>query len=170
MTILVCFELFGRYLDPVQIQIKSKKLSTVNTCSVRIVPQIASVVVGYLSNLETKRLFVETYYYMAWIFRSSTNSKQGKKNFKIHLSQGTSMNHNHWCPYCSLTWAISSSELFWSPVVRCLFVCPSVNFSHFHLLLKNHWAIFNQTWHKESLGEGDSNMFKSTATSFSKGR
>ena len=48
MTILVCFELFGRYLDPVQIQIKSKKLSTVNTCSVRRVPQIASVVVGYL--------------------------------------------------------------------------------------------------------------------------
>ena len=65
MTILVCFELFGRYLDPVQIQIKSKKLSTVNTCSVRRVPQIASVVVGYLSNLETKRLFVETYYYKA---------------------------------------------------------------------------------------------------------
>ena len=23
-----------------------------------------------------------------------------------------------------------------------------VNFSHFHLLLQNHWANFNQTWHK----------------------
>ena len=34
-------------------------------------------------------------------------------------------------------------------------VCLSVNFSHFHLLLQNHWANFNQTWHKVSLGEGD---------------
>ena len=36
-------------------------------------------------------------------------------------------------------------------------VCLSVrlcNFSHFHLLLKNHWANFNQTWHKVSLYEG----------------
>ena len=44
--------------------------------------------------------------------------------------------------------------------VVCLSVCPSVrlsvNFSHFHLLLPNHWANFNQTWHNESLGEGDS--------------
>ena len=31
-----------------------------------------------------------------------------------------------------------------------------VNFSHFHLLLQNHWANFNQTWHKVSLGEEDS--------------
>ena len=52
--------------------------------------------------------------------------------------------------------------------VVCLSVClsvhlsvrPSVNFSHFHLLLQNHWANFNQTWHKASLGEGDSSLFK----------
>jgi hypothetical protein len=25
---------------------------------------------------------------------------------------------------------------------------------HFRLLLQNHWANFNQTWHKSSLGEG----------------
>ena len=36
----------------------------------------------------------------------------------------------------------------------CLSVCLSVNFSHFHLLLQNHWANFNQTWPKASLGEG----------------
>ena len=42
-----------------------------------------------------------------------------------------------------------------SPSVR-----PSVNFSHFHLLLKNHWANFNQTWHKAPLGGGDSSLFK----------
>ena len=39
-------------------------------------------------------------------------------------------------------------------------ICPLsivvvVNFSHFHLLLQNHLANFNQTWHKASLGEGD---------------
>ena len=31
---------------------------------------------------------------------------------------------------------------------------------HFHLLLQNHWASFNQTWHNSSFGEGDSNLFK----------
>ena len=36
----------------------------------------------------------------------------------------------------------------------CSSVCPSVNCSHFHLLLQNPWANFNQTWHKVSLGEG----------------
>ena len=36
----------------------------------------------------------------------------------------------------------------------------SVYFSHLHLLLKNHWLSFNQTWHKASLGEEDSNVFK----------
>ena len=41
-----------------------------------------------------------------------------------------------------------------------LSVCLSVNFSHFHLLLQNHWANFNQTWHKASWGEGDSSLFK----------
>ena len=62
-----------------------------------------------------------------------------------------------------LTWAESSSEFFWSSV------CPSVNFSHFHLL-QNHWANFNQTCHKASLGGGDSSLYKWRATPFSKGR
>ena len=76
--------------------------------------------------------------------------------------------------YFKLTWAESSSELFWSPVVRRLFVRPSVrqsvNFSHFHLLLQNHWVNFNQSWHKASLGKGDLSLFKWRALSFSKGR
>ena len=55
------------------------------------------------------------------------------------------------------------------PSVR-LSVCLSVNFSHFHLLLQNHCANFNQTWHKASLGEGDSSLFKWMAPPFSKGR
>ena len=31
----------------------------------------------------------------------------------------------------------------------------AVNLSHFHLLPKNHWTNFNQTWHKTSLAKGD---------------
>ena len=74
-------------------------------------------------------------------------------------------------------WFFSSPELkaqvsfsdHLSSVVR-LSVCLSVNLSHFHLLLQNHWANFNQTWHKVSFGEGDSSLFKWRATRFPKGR
>ena len=34
------------------------------------------------------------------------------------------------------------------------------------LLLKNHWANFNQTWHRAFLGEGDSILFKWRAPPF----
>ena len=49
-----------------------------------------------------------------------------------------------------------------SSVVRrfVLVVVVVVNVSYFHLLLQNHWANFNQTSHKASLGEGDSSFFK----------
>ena len=59
-----------------------------------------------------------------------------------------------------------SRRLKWAFLIK---ICPLsvvvvvVNFSHFHLLLKNHWANFNQTWHKVSLGEGDSSLLKSAA-------
>jgi hypothetical protein len=58
--------------------------------------------------------------------------------------------------------SISSPELkaqvsysdCWLSVVR-LSVSPSVcKLSHFRLLLQNHWANFNQTWHRSSFGEG----------------
>ena len=44
-----------------------------------------------------------------------------------------------------------------------------VNFSHFCLLLQNHRANFNQTWHNVSLGKWDSSLFKGRASSFPKG-
>ena len=61
-----------------------------------------------------------------------------------------------------LKWASYSDRLF---SVRLY-----VNFSHNHHLLQNHWANFNQTWHKASSGEGDSSLFKYRAPPFSKGR
>ena len=54
--------------------------------------------------------------------------------------------------------AIFSSQELKAFLFTCRpFVRPSVNFSHFHLLLQNHWVIFN---HKASMVEGDSSLFK----------
>ena len=43
-------------------------------------------------------------------------------------------------------------------------------FTFSHLLPQNHWANFNQTWHKASLCKGDSSLFKWRALLFVKGR
>ena len=64
---------------------------------------------------------------------------------------------------------VSSSDHNLSVVRRCRCCCRR-NFSHFHLLLQNHWANFNQTWHKTFLGDGDSSLFKWRTPPFSKGR
>jgi hypothetical protein len=45
------------------------------------------------------------------------------------------------------------------PSVR-LSVRLSVKHLHFRLLLQNRWANFNQSWHKSSLGKGDSELYK----------
>ena len=80
-------------------------------------------------------------------------------------------NRNHSPFLAHLSW-----KLKWAFLITCRpssvrpSVCLSVNFSHFHLLLQNHWANFNQTWHKASLGKGDSSLFKWRAPPFSKGR
>ena len=44
-----------------------------------------------------------------------------------------------------------------------------VNISQFHPLLQSHWANFNQSWHKASLGKGNLIMFKWRSTPFLKG-
>ena len=61
-----------------------------------------------------------------------------------------------------LTWTESWTELFWIPVV-----CLSVNFSHFHLLLKNYCANITQNWH--NLGWREFKFVKEEAMPFSKG-
>ena len=92
---------------------------------------------------------------------------------------------------CKLIWDLKKQYLFWQTeyfdlsflahlswklkwafliAFRPSSVCPSVNFSYFRLLLQNHWANFNQTCHKASLGEGNSSLFKWRAPPFSKGR
>ena len=45
-------------------------------------------------------------------------------------------------------------------VVVVVVVIAVVNFSHFHFLLKNHKANFNQPWHKATFGVRDSSLFK----------
>ena len=47
-----------------------------------------------------------------------------------------------------LSWKLKWAFLI---VCRSSSVRLSLNFSHFHLLLKNHWANFKLTWHKASL-------------------
>lgn len=53
-----------------------------------------------------------------------------------------------------LKWAYLIKICPLSVVVVCVIVAIVVNFSHFHVLFKKHWAYFNQTLHKESLGKG----------------
>ena len=70
-----------------------------------------------------------------------------------------------------LSWKLKWAFLIaFRPPSVCLSVRPSVNFSYFQLLLKNHWAISNQTWHKAFFGKGDSVLFKWRALSSSKRR
>ena len=67
---------------------------------------------------------------------------------------------------------VSFSDHLLSVVPCCVVVVVIVvvvNFSHFHLLLQNHWANSNQTWHKASLGEGNLSLFKWRALPFPRG-
>jgi hypothetical protein len=85
----------------------------------------------------------------------------------------------HWQYYCfhfefvppflaHLSWKLKWAILItFCPSSVCLSVCKLL---HFRLLLQNRWANFNQTWHKLSLGGGDSSLFKRRGLSLSKGR
>ena len=88
-------------------------------------------------------ILCESHWYLVWL------------KFSPHLSR-------------TLKWAFLITICLLSVVVVVGVVV--VNFSHFHLILQNQWANFNQTWHKGSLGDRDSSMFKWRGTPFSKGR
>jgi hypothetical protein len=81
-----------------------------------------------------------------------------------------------------ITWGfMSRSRIFSSPELKAQVsfsdhllsvVCLSWRLSvrHFQLLLQNRLANFNRSWHKSSLGKGDSELFKWRTTPFPKGR
>ena len=58
-----------------------------------------------------------------------------------------------------------SRRLKWAFLIT---ICPLsfvvvvvvVNYSHFLLLLQNHWTNFTKTWYKASLGDTNSILFK----------
>ena len=81
--------------------------------------------------------------------------------------------YHHNTTSCVHSWLLYELDLWpicgWlSWRLKCAFlikICPLfvvvvvvLNFSHFHLLLQNHWANFKQTYHNASLGEGDSSL------------
>ena len=76
------------------------------------------------------------------------------------------------CHKLLLVLANQSWKLQWAFLITfcplSVVVVVIVNISHFHLL-QNHRANFNQTWHKASLGDGDSSLFKWRATPFPRG-
>ena len=80
--------------------------------------------------------------------------------YKCDLTDHKKENSNKYRYAYQIFLAHLSWKLKWVSSVVCQSVCPSINFSNFRLLLKNHWANFNQTWHKASLCEGDSFFFK----------
>ena len=72
---------------------------------------------------------------------------------------------------CRCVLAHLSRNLKWACLIKiCQLSVFVVNFSHFHFLLQNHWIYFNQTWHKPSIAEQNSSLFKWRVSSFSRGR
>ena len=55
---------------------------------------------------------------------------------------------------------VSFSDQNMSVVVVVVVFVVVVIFSHFHHILQIQWVNFNQTWHKASLGKGNSSLFK----------
>lgn len=91
-----------------------------------------------------------------WSFLQNTWDEQCSFNH-IHLKTCTM--------FLKLIWSESSRDLLWSPVIRF----PSVNYSHFHVCLTNHWTNFKQNWNNAPFGKGVSSISKWRFTPFYKG-
>ena len=63
-----------------------------------------------------------------------------------------------WHPAVIFSSPESKTQVSFSDQNLSLVVVVVVNFSHFRLLLQNHWANFKRTYHHASLGEGDSSL------------
>jgi hypothetical protein len=109
--------------------------------------------------------------YIVYVFAIEFGFQQ-HLTYVIHVVQ---QNKKKKAPACRVTWKkqtrgegkqtflaqVSFSDCLLSVVYVRLAVRPSVcKVLNFRLLLQNHWANFNQTWHKSSLGGGDPKLFK----------
>ena len=139
---------------------------------------------GYVNGMQASVFIKKHFFIFFWefTFRLSPKVVANPKLFIMQTSNCSEMiliscslciyTFNGWFSVSFL--AHLSRRLKWAFLIK---ICPLsvvvvvvVNFSHFHLLLQNHWANFNQTWHKAPLGKGDSSLFKWRAPPFSKGR
>ena len=102
-----------------------------------------------------------------WYFWETVNIRMKNKRGLHYCSYAFICTYLQWLePFLAhLSW-----RLKWAFLIKICSSSVVVNFSHFHLLLQNHWANFNQTWRKASLGKGDWSLFKWRAPPFSKGR
>ena len=104
-------------------------------------------------------------YHFAFIF--------GMYMYRIHKIIG--FPHTKWNQNCFFHYlAHLSRKLKWAVLIKS---CPSLLLLSlllsltFHIfILQNHWANFNQTWHKAYLVKGDSSLSKWRAVPFPKGR
>ena len=92
--------------------------------------------------MESNRAIYNCKGFYIWMYYRKWKVSKFLERYCFKNQSSTNLHDNSSCLLChfEFTWAECSSELFWSPVV-----CLSVNFSHFQLLLQNHWANFNQT-------------------------
>jgi hypothetical protein len=99
--------------------------------------------------------------YKFYQYAYELNNMKWQNKWKLHrIATGTwGMDHEYSSPFLAhMSWKLKWAFLIARcPASVCLSVCKLL---HFRLLLQNHWTNFIQTWHKSSLGEGDSRLFK----------
>ena len=113
---------------------------------------------------------------IAYVDISFSHYKKNSLLFNIHSTEKTtgvaflSFWHISYCIISSPTPKVQVNFLIEiCPLSFVVVVVVVVNFSHFHLLLQNHWTNFNQTWPKASLVEGNSSLLKWRDMSFPRG-
>ena len=119
-----------------------------------------------------------------WIFKKFFSSPEPKAeaSFSDHNLSVVRCRCRRWCCFCHKLFTFSSSSpkplgQFQRNLAQCILRWRGLKFGPVifqmeiitnrkntlsklkSLLLQNHWANFNQTWHKASLGEGDSSFF-----------
>ena len=110
---------------------------------------------------DSKCAFKLALYQISFIASVTYKKVQKFQGFLAHLSRRLK-----WAFLIKICWL----SIIVVDIVVCVVVIVVINFSHFHLLLQNHWVYFNITLHNASMGEGDSSLFKWRTLPFSKGK